>query len=60
VFSHDAGPVPAVVLDPFAGSGTTLLVAQALGRRGVGIDLNPDYLKQALARNAQTPLGLIG
>jgi hypothetical protein len=53
-------PVPAVVLDPFAGSGTTLLVAQALGRRGIGIDLNPDYLKQALVRNAQTPLGLIG
>jgi DNA modification methylase len=57
---HDAEPVPAVVLDPFAGSGTTLFVAQALGRRGVGIDLNPDYLKQALTRNAQTPLGLIG
>jgi DNA modification methylase len=53
-------PASAVVLDPFAGSGTTLLVAQALGRRGIGIDLNPDYLKQALVRNAQTPLGLIG
>lgn len=51
-------PEGGTVLDPFAGSGTTLLVAQALGRRGVGIDLNPDYLKQALARNAQTPLGL--
>jgi DNA modification methylase len=57
---QEAGPVPAVVLDPFAGSGTTLLVAQALGRRGMGIDLNPDYLKQALVRNAQTPLGLVG
>ena len=53
-------PVPAVVLDPFAGSGTTLFVAQALGRRGVGIDLSPDYLKQALERNRQTPLGLVG
>jgi DNA modification methylase len=53
-------PEGGTVLDPFAGSGTTLLVAQALGRRGVGIDLNPDYLKQALARNAQTPLGLVG
>ena len=58
--AHDAEPVPAVVLDPFAGSGTTLLVAQALGRRGIGIDLSPDYLRQALGRNAQTPLGLIG
>jgi DNA modification methylase len=53
-------PPDGTVLDPFAGSGTTLFVAQALGRRGVGIDLNPDYLKQALVRNAQTPLGLIG
>jgi DNA modification methylase len=53
-------PADGTVLDPFAGSGTTLLVAQALGRRGIGIDLNPDYLKQALTRNAQTPLGLIG
>ncbi len=57
---HDAEPVPATVLDPFAGSGTTLLVAQSLGRRGIGIDLSPDYLKQALLRNRQTPLGLIG
>lgn len=58
--AHDAEPVPATVLDPFAGSGTTLLVAQSLGRRGVGIDLSPEYLQQALARNAQTPLGLVG
>jgi DNA modification methylase len=41
-------PVPAVILDPFAGSGTTLVVASALGRSGIGIDLSPDYL--ALAR----------
>ena len=39
---------PATVLDPFAGSGTTLAVAQELGRGSVGIDLNPEYL--ALAR----------
>ncbi len=58
--THEAEPVPAVVLDPFAGSGTTLLVAQSLGRRGIGIDLSPDYLKQALERNRQTPLGLVG
>jgi DNA modification methylase len=51
-------PEGGTVLDPFAGSGTTLLVAQSLGRRGIGIDLNPDYLAQALARNQQTPLGL--
>ena len=43
-------PEGGTVLDPFAGSGTTLLVAQSLGRRGVGIDLSPEYLRQALVR----------
>lgn len=37
-------PVPAVVLDLFAGSGTTLVVARQLGRSGVGVELNFDYL----------------
>ncbi len=33
-----------VVLDPYAGSGTTLLAAQHLGRKWVGIDCNPAYV----------------
>ncbi len=36
--------VPAVVLDPFAGSGTTAAVAARLGRRAVAVELNPRYL----------------
>ena len=36
------------VLDPFSGSGTTGLAAQRLGRKYIGIDLNPDYLKLSL------------
>lgn len=32
------------VLDPYAGSGTTLIAAQELGRNWVGVDLNPTYV----------------
>ena len=42
--------VPATVLDPFVGSGTTVAVAQELGRRGVGIDLNEYYLSAFAAQ----------
>lgn len=43
---------PATVLDPFTGSGTTGLVAVKLGRRFVGIDLNPAYVAMAERRIA--------
>jgi len=51
-------PIPAVVLDPFAGSGTTGMVAQSLSRRAILIDLSVDYLGQLLERNRDIPLGL--
>jgi len=38
------------VLDPFAGSGTTLAAASAMGRHAVGIELNPEYVEIARRR----------
>ena len=49
----DASPIPAIVLDPFCGSGTTLLVARQLGRVGLGFDLSETYLRD----NAAVRLG---
>ncbi len=43
-------PVPATVLDCFAGAGTTLLVADRLQRDAIGIELNPDYTRMAMDR----------
>ena len=54
--THDAAVVPCTVLDPFAGSGTTLAVARRLGRNGVGIELNPAYVKLAEKRLEAVPL----
>ncbi len=39
-----------VVLDPFNGAGTTGVAAMRLGRRYIGIELNPDYLEMAKQR----------
>lgn len=45
-----------VVLDPFAGSGTTLKAAKELNRQFVGIEINPDYCTICEARLAQDVL----
>ncbi len=43
-------PEGGLVLDPFLGSGTTALAAERLGRRWIGIELNPEYVELARAR----------
>ncbi len=43
-------PPDGIVLDPFCGTGTTLRVAQELGRKSVGIDISPTYLDIARER----------
>ena len=48
--AHPGTPIPATVLDPFCGSGTTGVVALSLGRRFLGIELNPEYVKMAERR----------
>lgn len=52
-------PIKAIVLDPFMGAGTTGLVAKQLGRRFVGIELNPDYIKIANKRIDSIPERLL-
>jgi DNA modification methylase len=39
-----------IVLDPFLGSGTTILAAERTGRRGYGIELDPHYVDVAIRR----------
>ena len=47
----DAGaPIPATILDPFFGAGTTGLVADQLGRDCIGIELNDEYARMSEAR----------
>lgn len=46
--------IPDIVLDPFLGSGTTAQVAQRLGRRWIGIDLNSNYTPMQARRTSQS------
>jgi DNA modification methylase len=51
-------PVGGLVLDPFAGSGTTAVAAKRLGRQWLGIELNPEYAEMARRRIDTVPYSL--
>ena len=52
-FIKIASPVNGVVIDPFAGSATTVVVARRLGRRGGGFEIHEDFFQEARRRIAQ-------
>ena len=52
----NAGFEGGIVLDPFAGTSTTCLMAQKLGRKFIGIELSPEYVAMSEKRLAQKVL----
>ena len=51
-------PRGGIVLDPYCGTGTACKIAYELNLRSIGIDINPDYIRQARASIEQKPLSL--
>lgn len=49
-FVRAASPVGGLVVDPFAGGGTTVVVARQLGRRAGGLEIHEDFVTEAKRR----------
>src|SRR5262249_48329826 len=47
---RDCSPRKGIILDPFMGSGTTILAAEKVGRRAYGVELDPQYVDVAIRR----------
>jgi hypothetical protein len=57
--SCEAPPEPALVVDPFSGSGTTGWEAKKLGRRAILIDTSSEYCDLAIERNRQQAMVIV-
>ncbi len=53
IYTKDDGEV---ILDPFAGVGSTIIAAKNLNRKGIGMELNPEFCKISKQRLSQSTL----